>query len=381
MLRALCIVLDSVGCGHAPDAVEFGDEGANTLGHLFERVPGFALPALSALGLHDVLRDLHEDFPLPSPLLLPGAAFTHLTAKSPGKDTTSGHWELMGAPLEAALETFERFPDPLVAELEAIAGTPLLGNEAASGTEIISRLGDEHLRTGRPILYTSADSVLQIAAHEDPDVFGLDRLLKLCRDTRSLLDRKGIRIGRVIARPFIGDSAENFQRTSNRHDESLMPPPTVLNRLEAAGVATLGVGKISDIFAGSGITESHPTKSNADGMATIEELWRANPTGPHLVFANLVDFDMLYGHRRDPLGYASALIEFDRWLGGFLARFETPDLLILTADHGNDPFYHGTDHTRERVPLLTLNAAPGAVTPAEFGLVATLLAGHFGLSA
>ena len=379
MSRALCIVLDSVGCGHAPDAAEFGDEGADTLGHLFERVPGFALPALSSLGLHEIMRALHVDFPFPSPLLLPGAACAHLTEQSPGKDTTTGHWELMGAPLDAALETFERFPDPLVSDLEALAGTTFLGNEAASGTEIISRLGEDHVRTGRPILYTSADSVLQIAAHEDPEIFGLDRLLKLCRDARELLDHQGIRIGRVIARPFIGSSSEDFQRTSNRHDESLVPPPTVLNRLEDSGVITIGVGKIADIFAGSGITESHPTKSNTDGMATIDQLWREHRAEPHLVFANLVDFDMLYGHRRDPQGYATALIEFDRWLGGFLARFDAPDLLIITADHGNDPYHSGTDHTRERVPLLALHAPPDSVQNGDFADVATLLAGHFGL--
>lgn len=380
MTRALCIVLDSVGCGHAPDAEAFGDAGADTLGHLFERVPGFALPALSSLGLHDILRDLHVDFPLPSPLLLPGAAHAHLTERSPGKDTTTGHWELMGAPLDAALETFECFPDDLVADLEKLAGRSFLGNEAASGTEIIARLGEEHVRSGKPILYTSADSVMQIAAHESPDIFGLDRLLQLCAAARQLLDEKGIRIGRVIARPFIGSSADDFQRTPNRHDESLLPPPTVLNRLEATGVTTIGVGKISDIFAGSGITESHPTKSNTDGMATLERLWAEPREEPHLVFANLVDFDMLYGHRRDPEGYATALIEFDRWLGGFLGRFEPPDLLIITADHGNDPYHPGTDHTRERVPLLTLHAPENEVTHSDLGTVARLIAHHFGVA-
>lgn len=377
MTRALCIVLDSVGCGHAPDAADFGDAGADTLGHLFERMPGFALPALSSLGLHEILRELHVEFPLPSPILLEGATHAHLTERSPGKDTTTGHWELMGAPLESALRTFERFPDDLVAGLEALAGTPFLGNEAASGTEIIARLGEEHVRTGKPILYTSADSVLQIAAHEDPDIFGLERLLKLCHDARRLLDERKIRIGRVIARPFVGTSPEDFERTPNRHDESLTPPPTVLNRLQDSGVETLGVGKISDIFAGSGISESHPTKSNTDGMASIERLWSEPRGTPHLVFANLVDFDMLYGHRRDPGGYATALIEFDRWLGGFLARFDAPDLLLITADHGNDPYHHGTDHTRERVPLLTLNAPANEVANGDFGLVARLLARHF----
>ncbi|BCX46388.1 phosphopentomutase [Haloferula helveola] len=376
-MRALCIVLDSVGCGHAPDASAFGDDGANTLGHLFERIPGFALPSLAGLGLHEVLHDLDPEFPLPSPPLLPGAQFTHLTEQSTGKDTTTGHWELMGAPLEAALATFERFPDDLVSALEQAGNCRFIGNEAASGTEIIQRLGTEHLASGKPILYTSADSVLQIAAHEDPAVFGLERLQALCRTARRILDEREIRIGRVIARPFVGSSPETFKRTSNRHDYSLAPPSTILNRLEAAGVETVGVGKISDIFAQSGIAESHPTTSNADGMATIERLWREQRSSPHLVFANLVDFDMLYGHRRDPTGYAQALIEFDRWLGGFLADFHAPDLLLITADHGNDPHHTGTDHTREQVPLLTLNAPDDLLTASDFGLVARILEDFF----
>jgi len=375
-MRALCLVLDSVGCGHAPDVAEFGDAGADTLGHLFERIPGFALPALASLGLHEVMRSGDPGFPIDPPPLLPGAGFARLTEKSRGKDTTTGHWELMGSVIDEPFPVFEQFPDDLVAALEATGDCRFLGNESASGTEIISRLGVEHITTGHPILYTSADSVLQIAAHEDPVVFGLERLWGLCKTARHLLDERGIRIGRVIARPFIGDSPGDFQRTSNRHDYSLLPPPTVLNHLQDAGIQTIGVGKISDMFAGSGISESHPTKSNANGMATIDRLWRENRDAPHLIFVNLVDFDMLYGHRRDPQGYAQALIDFDRWLAGFLRDFEAPDLLLITADHGNDPYHSGTDHTREQVPLLALNA-PRAPRSADFTEVAALLTEHF----
>ena len=346
MRRILCIVLDSVGCGDAPDAANYGDAGADTLGHLFERIPNFSLPHLASLGLDRVLgRDGDA-------VLHPGVSWGRLTEKSAGKDTTTGHWELMGCSLDEAFATYEKFPADLVTELEARAGVEFIGNFASSGTEILVELGDEHLRTGKPILYTSADSVLQIAAHED--VFGLERLWKLCHTARELLDERGIRIGRVIARPFLGDSPENFKRTGNRHDYSLMPGETILNRLQAAGIQTIGVGKIADIFANSGISESHPTKSNAEGMAVIERLWAEPREHSHFIFANLVDFDSLYGHRRDPAGYAQCLSEFDDWLGGFIKQVMRGDLVILTADHGNDPYQTGTDHTREQVPVLTL---------------------------
>lgn len=346
MNRALCIVLDSVGCGNAPDAEAYGDAGADTLGHLFERIPGFALPSMARLGLSKLL-GLSDDAET-----YPGASWARLTETSAGKDTTTGHWELMGCSLEKAFATFEVFPPNLVAELESRGGVEFIGNIASSGTEILVRLGEEHLRTGKPILYTSADSVLQIAAHEES--FGLERLWELCKTARALLDERGIRIGRVIARPFLGKTAADFKRTGNRHDYSLMPGETVLNRLQAAGVTTIGVGKISDIFAGSGISESFPSKSNAEGMAVIERLWAEKREKPHFIFANLVDFDSLYGHRRDPGGYAQCLREFDLWLGGFIDRVLPGDLVILTADHGNDPYHPGTDHTREQVPVLTL---------------------------
>ena len=362
--RALVIVLDSVGCGGAKDAAAYGDEGADTLGHLFER-EGLELPNLASLGLNELLG---RNGPPP----FPGSAAVKMNEASAGKDTTTGHWELAGSVLKKPFDTFTSFPQDLLDEI----GGPFLGNCAASGTEILERLGEEHLMTGHPIVYTSADSVLQIAAHEER--YGLEKLWELCKEARKVLDKHGIRIGRVIARPFLGESAATFKRTSNRHDYSQIPPETVLNRLQAVGVETIGVGKISDIFAGSGIGESHPTKSNADGMAVIEKLWREQRETPHLIFANLVDFDMLYGHRRDPEGYARCLREFDAWLGGFLPKVGE-GLLVITADHGNDPYHEGTDHTREQVPLLTVNAPVKPEESEGFTQVAALVGGYFGL--
>ena len=368
MIRALVIVLDSVGCGHAPDAAAYGDDGADTLGHLFERIPDFELQNLASLGLYQVLG-------LQKPATLrQGTSTARLTATSAGKDTTTGHWELMGLTLGTPFATFESFPAGLVAELEKRGGVEFLGNHASSGTEILTKLGEQHIQTGKPILYTSADSVLQIAAHEE--TFGLERLWELCQTARALLDERGIRIGRVIARPFLGRHAADFKRTGNRHDYSLMPGETLLNRLQDAGTETIGVGKISDIFASSGITESHPTKSNAEGMAAIDRLWNETRPNPHFIFANLVDFDSLYGHRRDPDGYAACLCEFDAWLGTFLTKVRPTDLVLLTADHGNDPYHPGTDHTRELVPLLTLGlAAP--ITEGVFSDVARIIEQRF----
>jgi phosphopentomutase len=366
--RALVIVLDSAGCGHAPDAACYGDEGADTLGHLMQRIPDLDLPHLASLGLYHIIG---ADKPSN---LLDKALWARLTARSAGKDTTTGHWELMGCPLEAPFATFDSFPDDLVAELQRRGAVGFLGNHAASGTDILASLGMEHLRTRKPILYTSADSVMQIAAHEE--AFGLDRLWALCKTARKLLDERGIRIGRVIARPFLGSSPADFKRTGNRHDYSLMPGETTLNRLQKAGVQTIGVGKISDIFAGSGISESHPTKSNAEGMAAIDRLWAGTRPTPHFILANLVDFDSLYGHRRDPAGYAGCLRDFDSWLGGFLPKVRPGDLVILTADHGNDPYHPGTDHTREQVPLMALGLAT-APEAGVFADVARTVENHF----
>lgn len=349
MKQALLIVLDSVGIGHAPDAAAFGDEGANTLGHLRETIPAFSLPHLDAAGLiacEQLAAGRHPDIPTQ-------LSYGCLTEISPGKDTVTGHWELAGAILDRPFATFERFPDARVAEMESLTGESFLGNYARSGTVILDELGAEHLRTGRPILYTSADSVIQIAAHEA--VIPVRRLYEICVTLRPLADRE--RIGRIIARPFLGEPG-NFQRTGNRHDFAMRPPPTVLNDLTAAAVEVIGVGKIGDIFSLSGISRSLPTRSNAEGCAVMDSLL-AEPSGkPRLIFTNLVDFDSLYGHRRDPAGYARALRDFDEWFGSLLPRLDDETLLIITADHGNDPTWTGTDHTRERVPLLVKR--PGA---------------------
>lgn len=345
--RALVVVLDSVGCGNAPDAGSYGDDGADTLGHLYARISDFRLPNLESIGLSSIVGS-EETYAKGDK-----ASAFRLTEYSTGKDTTTGHWELMGCLIEKAFYTCTEFHADFVDSLEKASGTRFIGNKVASGTEILNELGGEHLKTGSAILYTSADSVLQIAAHEE--AFGLDRLQELCKTARELLDESGMRVGRVIARPFIGDEVHGFQRTSNRHDYSLTPGETALDRLQDKGVDVIGVGKISDIFAGKGISRSYSTKSNADGMAVISELWGGKEPGDHFVFANLVDFDSLYGHRRDPEGYAQCLREFDQWLGGFLPKVKENDLVIITADHGNDPYHTGTDHTREQVPCLVLS--------------------------
>lgn len=375
-MRALVIVLDSVGCGGAADAAAYGDEGADTLGHLFAR-ENLELPHLASLGLYDVLRGMGKSNIPFTPMMRSGAAAVAMAEKSAGKDTTTGHWELAGLIMEQPFATYETFPAELVQEIESRAGVKFLGNVVASGTEILSALGEEHIATGRPILYTSADSVLQIAAHEDENIFGLEKLLDLCLTARVVLDERNIAIGRVIARPFLGDAVSNFQRTSNRRDYSLLPPRTVWNELQDAGAQVIGVGKISDIYAGQGISESYPTKSNAAGMVKIAELWNEKRSEPHVIFANLVDFDMLYGHRRDPQGYAQALRDFDAWLGKFVPMVGRGDFLCITADHGNDPYFSGTDHTREKVPLLTLHA-PAPLWPSDdFTQVAQLLRRYF----
>jgi phosphopentomutase len=353
--RSLLIVLDSFGCGGAPDAAVFGDAGANTLGHLFAREKDLHLPHLASLGLYATLREADPDFPLEAEIR-PGASHAILTQESAGKDSATGHWELMGIVLRQKFSTFEKFPRDVIREIEKRGGVKFLGNLAASGTTLMKSLGAEHLATGRPILYTSADSVMQIAAHEDPAIFGLDRLLPLCRLTRQILDERGVRLGRVIARPFIGDSPDTFQRTANRHDYSLLPPFNTLNRLQEKGVHTLGIGKVSDLFAGSGLTESIPAADNRAVMTAIDQAWANPPDGPQFIFATLSDFDTLYGHLRDPAGYARALQEFDAWLGNLLEKIGPQDLLIVTGDHGNDPYHRGSDHTRERVPALSLHA-------------------------
>ncbi len=344
--RVFVVVMDSVGCGAMPDAAAFGDAGTDTLGHTAMEAGGLDLPNLTRLGLGN----LHEILGV-EPQAEPLASFGVMHEASAGKDTTTGHWEIAGLVSPRAFTTYpDGFPPEITQPwLEACGLSGFLGNYPSSGTEILDRLGEEHLRTGLPILYTSADSVFQVAAHED--VIPPARLYEICEAARRVLEPHFV--ARVIARPFVGERAGEFQRTYNRHDFSLKPTaPTVLDRLIEAGTPVLGVGKISDIFAGQGISESFRTEGNADGMERLLELAREQ-RGPALVFVNLIDFDMLYGHRRDPAGYAAALEAFDRDLGPVLDALGPADLLLVTADHGCDPTYAATtDHTREQVPLL-----------------------------
>ena len=370
LMRALLIVLDSVGCGHAPDAAAYGDEGANTLGHIFAAQPPLEIPALFSLGLWKILTaDVLDHRSLGTI-----GSFGRMRERSAGKDTTTGHWEIAGAVLDRPFATFAEFPPELVQAIERDARVQFIGNYARSGTTILEELGLEHLKTGKPILYTSADSVIQIAAHER--IIPRKRLYEICRVARRHAD--AYRIGRVIARPFEGEAGA-FRRTSGRHDFSMAPPLTVLNAIAETGLRVAGVGKVSDIFADSGITQSTPTASNAEGMTAIEQLWADGQDG--LIFADLVDFDMLFGHRRDVAGYTRALVEFDAWLARFLPLCEPEDLVIITADHGNDPTWRGSDHTREEVPLMVLHGAASLPlgTRSTFADVAATLAAFFGL--
>ena len=368
-MRALLVVLDSVGVGHAPDAQKYGDEGANTLGHIFAALPDFQLPNLAALGLDELIgRGNGEGRTYQT-------SYGKMREQSAGKDTTTGHWELAGLIVSEPFSVFEKFPEPLVSAIEDEAGIQFIGNYPRSGTTILEELGREHLATGKPILYTSADSVLQIAAHEK--IVPIERLYEICRIARNKAD--AYRIGRVIARPFIGEPGA-FQRTTRRHDFSIKPDATILNALLAAGFKVKSVGKISDIFAGEGISESYPAESNRQGMEEIERLWAADDDS--LIFANLVDFDMMYGHRRDVKGYAASLLEFDKWLGRFKEQIRPDDLVIITADHGNDPTFAGTDHTREEVPLLVFHKreSRNLGTRSTYADVAASLAEFFQLS-
>ena len=368
MSRAIVLVLDSLGIGAAPDAARFGDVGADTLGHVAEargEQGGLVIPNLAALGLvHAHRGSTGRALPeLPAPAQVEGA-WGYAREVSTGKDTPSGHWEIAGVPVRFDFGYFgqreKSFPPALLTQLIERAGLPgLLGNCHASGTEIIARLGADHLATGRPIAYTSADSVFQIAAHEQ--AFGLERLYEVCRIARELL--MPYNIGRVIARPFLGNAETGFVRTGNRRDYSLKPPaPTVLDQLVAAGGEVWAVGKIADIYAHSGISREIKADGNTALFdATLEAVGEAGDRS--LVMTNFVDFDMLYGHRRDPEGYAAALERFDRRLPELLAVLNDDDLLILTADHGCDPTFVGTDHTREHVPILARGGGlkPGAI--------------------
>jgi phosphopentomutase len=365
MTRCLLIVLDSVGVGAAPDAADYGDEGADTLGHTIART-GLRLPTLHSLGLGRILGEESSEAPL--------ASHGRMRERSTGKDSTTGHWEIAGVVLEEPFAVFEHFPAPLMRAMEEETGLHFLGNHPASGTAIIDALGEEHMRSRRPILYTSADSVLQIAAHEE--VIPIEQLYAICEAARRHAD--AWRVGRVIARPFLGAPGA-FTRTERRHDFSMRPPRTILDALSEADIAVRSVGKVADLFAGQGITDAHSTGSNAGGMQVTEALWQRNEAG--LIFTNLVDFDTLYGHRRDVAGYAAALAEFDAWLAGLLPQCHTEDLVIITADHGNDPTHHGTDHTREEVPLLVLQGGRAAPLGTRDGFmdIAASLAVAFGL--
>ena len=351
--KVLLIVLDSVGAGEAPDAAAYGDVGSNTLGNIAAAVGGLHLPNLRRLGLGNIL-PLQGVPPLtePAELALAGA-FGKMQEFSCGKDTTAGHWELAGTPLLRPLPTYpDGFPADLMAEFEKQIGRGTLGNLPASGTVIIEQLGAEHMRTGRPIVYTSADSVFQIAAHEQ--IIPLPQLYEMCAVARRLLvDEHGV--GRVIARPFVGEPG-NFRRTANRRDFSLLPPEgNLLAAVQAAGLPVVAIGKIHDIFAEQHIDFSYPTENNADGMEKIIMALDKHPDG--LIWANLVDFDMQFGHRNDVAGYAAALQAFDAWLPQLWANLQPQDLLLITADHGNDPTTPSTDHSREFVPVLAQAAA------------------------
>ncbi|MDQ0233586.1 phosphopentomutase [Metabacillus malikii] len=342
--RVFLIVMDSVGIGEAPDAAKFDDIGSDTLGHIAEQMGGLNMPNMAKLGLSNirVIKGIPEQE-------RPLAYFTKMQEASNGKDTMTGHWEIMGLHIEQPFKVFpEGFPAELISELEQKTGRKIIGNKPASGTEILVELGEEHVDTGNLIVYTSADSVLQIAAHEE--VVPLEELYKICEIARELtLDEKYM-VGRVIARPFIGKPG-NFTRTANRHDYALKPfGRTTMNELADSGFDVISIGKIADIYDGEGITKSFRTKSNMDGMDKLIETLEMDFTG--LSFLNLVDFDALYGHRRDPIGYGKALEEYDMRLTEVFEKLTDEDLLIITADHGNDPVHHGTDHTREYVPLL-----------------------------
>ncbi|MCQ2009943.1 phosphopentomutase [Sporolactobacillus sp. STSJ-5] len=346
--RVHIIVLDSVGIGEATDAAKYNDEGCDTIGHTAAAMNGLAVPNLEKLGLANI----RPEQPIQGVQIQekPLAYYTKMHEISAGKDSMDGHWEMMGLPVRTPLHTFPNgFPDELIHKIEAFSGRKVIWNKPASGTEILKKLGERQMKTGELIVYTSGDSVLQIAAHEG--IIPLDELYKICEYARELTIPEPYHLGRVIARPYVGDNADNFERTANRRDLTLVPPEkTVLNLLQDAGIDTLAIGKINDIFSGKGIKDGWHTVSNEDGMERFIALLDQDFHG--LSFTNLVDFDAKYGHRREPVLFGKALESFDRQLGQALDKLKEDDLLVITADHGNDPGFRGTDHTREFVPLL-----------------------------
>ncbi|MFX3673993.1 MAG: phosphopentomutase [Paenisporosarcina sp.] len=345
--RIHLVVMDSVGIGEAPDAKAFGDEGSNTLGHIAEHMGGLNMPHIEQMGLSNIrpVQGINS-------VEKPSAFFGKMQEASVGKDTMTGHWEIMGLNIDQPFKVYPNgFPEALIAELEEKTGRKVIGNKPASGTEILDELGQEHMESGAIIVYTSADPVLQIAAHEE--IVPLEELYKICEIARELTLSPENLVGRIIARPFLGQPG-SFKRTTNRHDYALKPfDRTVMNELQDAQYDVIAIGKISDIYNGEGVTETIRTKDNMDGMDQLSEVVQRDFHG--ISFLNLVDFDALYGHRRDPIGYGEALEAFDARLPEVLNSLTEEDLLIITADHGNDPTFEGTDHTREYVPLLVFS--------------------------
>ncbi|MFL1696165.1 phosphopentomutase [Weissella kandleri] len=347
--RVFGIVLDSIGIGTAPDAAKYDDEGADTLGHIGEHFQGnWSLPNLQKIGLGNI----RADNPIlgVEPIDQPVGYYGKMTEISAGKDSLDGHWEMMGLPMMYELSTYPNgFPKALIDKISAFAGRPVIAKGPYSGTEVIKDYGEQAVKEGALIIYTSADPVLQIAAHEE--VVPVEELYKICEYARSLVNEAPDIIGRIIARPFVGTQADNFKRTANRHDFALAPTgETDLVKLQAAGQKVIGIGKINDIFSGQGIDEGYHNESNMDGMDHVDHVLQQDFTG--FAFTNLVDFDTLYGHRRDPEGMGKALMDFDRRLGAVMKALRPDDLLLITADHGNDPGFKGSDHTREQVPVL-----------------------------
>lgn len=375
--RVFVIVIDSLGIGVMPDGEKFGDVGVNTLGHISESVETFRIPTLQKLGMAN-LTPLKQVPAVENPLGYQAV----LRERSNGKDTMTGHWEIMGIETKKPFKTFTEhgFPKELIQELEKRTGHKVIGNKSASGTEIIDELGEEEIATGHMIVYTSADSVLQICGNEE--TFGLEELYRCCEIARELTMKEEWRVGRVIARPYIGKKKGEFERTSNRHDYALKPPmKTALDVLKDHGLDVISVGKIKDIFDGEGITEAYKSKSSVHGMEQTIEL--ADKDFHGLCFVNLVDFDAKWGHRRNPAGYAKELEMFDEKLEVLLEKLREEDLLIITADHGNDPTYTGTDHTREKVPFLAYGKAMegNGMLPEQdtFAVIGATIVYNFGL--
>lgn len=375
--RIFTIVLDSVGIGAMPDSPKYGDEGVNTLVHISQQTEDFKIPNLQKLGIANLC-----DLKGVAPIAFPMAKYAALSEQSHGKDTLTGHWELMGLYTEKPFQTFTEtgFPQELIEELERRCGRKIIGNKSASGTEILEELAEEEIEKGHLIVYTSADSVLQICGNEE--TMGLENLYRYCEIARELTMKDEWKVGRVIARPYVGFRRGEFRRTANRHDYAVKPSGrTVLNALKDAGYDVISVGKIFDIFAGEGITQSNKSKSSVHGMEQTIEIAGRDFEG--LCFTNLVDFDALWGHRRDVAGYAKELEAFDEKLGELMGILGEDDLLILTADHGNDPTYSGTDHTREKVPFLAWSPhmkQGGSIPEQEtFAVVGATIAENFGV--